>query len=586
MFGYKNMNPQTKICAQCREPFVIEPDDLMFYEKFGVSAPAMCPLCRAQLRLAFKNERSYYKRPCDKCKRDVVSMYSPNKPYTVWCYECWFADDWDARDYARPYDSSRSFLDQFEELWNAVPKIALIYVRSVRSDYVNISADNKDCYMIVESSNNEACTHCYWIQQCRDCVDISFAHNTELSYESDDCYNGYELFYSKGCTNARTSYFLLNCRDCSNCVGCVNLRSRQYCVFNKQLSKDEYEKFIKDARFDTESGVAAFRAKFNDFVKSQPLRYAEIYNAPHSTGNYIKDAKNCVSCFHSYDAEDCRHSAHVWRNAKNCMDCDTAGRNAELVYNSINAGIDTSHYISSAVCWSCSFMEYSYYCFNANHCFGSTGLRKQDYCILNKQYEKAGFETLRNTIISDMKARGEYGEFFPARLSAFGYNESAAQEQFPVTKEQALAQGFKWEDAPRGTFGKETVQWKDVPDSINDLSAIALDPAKEIFACVACSKNYRIIPGELAFYKRFSIPLPRLCPDCRHARRFAARGPNRLFSRACSCAGARSKDGRYANTVAHVHRGDAACTNQFQTNYLPEYKGIVYCEQCYQAEVA
>jgi len=231
-------------------------------------------------------------------------------------------------------------------------------------------------------------------------------------------------------------------------------------------------------------------------------------------------------------------------------------------------------------------MEYSYYCFNANHCFGSTGLRKQDYCILNKQYEKAGFETLRNTIISDMKARGEYGEFFPARLSAFGYNESAAQEQFPVTKEQALAQGFKWEDAPRGTFGKETVQWKDVPDSINDLSAIALDPAKEIFACVACSKNYRIIPGELAFYKRFSIPLPRLCPDCRHARRFAARGPNRLFSRACSCAGARSKDGRYANTVAHVHRGDAACTNQFQTNYLPEYKGIVYCEQCYQAEVA
>lgn len=576
-------NTETKNCVNCKTPFGIAPDDFVFYEKFDVPAPKLCPLCRAQLRLAFKNERSYYKRPCDKCKRDVVSMYSPNKPYTVWCYECWFADDWDARDYGRDYDPSRSFLEQFEELWRAVPKVALIYVRSVRSDYVNISADNKDCYMIVESSNNEGCTHCYWIQQCRDCVDTSFAHNTELSYESDDCYSCYQLFYSKGCTNARESYFLLNCRDCSNCIGCVNLRSKQYCVFNKQLTKEEYENFIKTARLDTESGVSALRAKFQEFVKSQPLRYAEIYNAPGSSGNYIKDAKNCVNCFHAYDAEDCRHSVHVWRAAKDCMDCDTAGRGAELVYNSINAGIDTSHYIAAAVCWSCSFMEYSYYCFNSNHCLGSTGLRKKDYCILNKQYEKAEFEALHEKIITEMRAQGEYGEFFPASISAFGYNESAAQEQFPLNKEQALAKGFKWEDAQRGTFSKETIQWKDMPDSINDLGA--LDPTQHIFACTACSKNYRIIPAELAFYKRLGIPLPRLCPDCRHARRFAARGPNRLFARACSCAGAKSADGRYANTVAHFHDAANPCPNQFETNYIPEYQGSIYCEQCYNSEI-
>jgi len=81
---------EMKICQSCKATFAIEPDDFTFYEKSRSSAVAM-PLCRAQLRLAFKNERSYYKRPCDKCKRDVVSMYSPNKPYTVWCYECWFA---------------------------------------------------------------------------------------------------------------------------------------------------------------------------------------------------------------------------------------------------------------------------------------------------------------------------------------------------------------------------------------------------------------------------------------------------------------------------------------------------------------
>ena len=152
---------EQKICKNCKARFTIEPDDFGFYEKFGAQTPKLCPLCRAQRRLAFRNERIFYKRPCDKCKKDVVSMYSPNKSYPVWCYECWFADDWDATEYAKEYDPSRPFFEQFSGLLNAVPKVALIYVRSVNSEYVNISADNKNCYMIVESSNNENCTHCY-----------------------------------------------------------------------------------------------------------------------------------------------------------------------------------------------------------------------------------------------------------------------------------------------------------------------------------------------------------------------------------------------------------------------------------------
>ena len=169
------MQTQTKNCQNCKADFTIEPEDFEFYEKIKVSTPKMCPRCRAQFRLAFRNERVFYKRPCDKCKRDVISMYSPNKPYPVWCHECWFADDWDATEYGQGYDSTHPFLEQFQEVYNKVPKVALIYVRSMNSEYVNISADNKDCYMLVESSNNERCIHSYWAQQCRDSVDISFS---------------------------------------------------------------------------------------------------------------------------------------------------------------------------------------------------------------------------------------------------------------------------------------------------------------------------------------------------------------------------------------------------------------------------
>ena len=577
------MNQETKTCQGCKKDFTIEPEDFAFYEKIKVQTPKMCPQCRAQLRLLFRNERVFYKRPCDKCTRDVISMYSPNKSYPVWCYECWFADDWDATEYGQGYDLARPFLEQFQEVYDKVPKVALIYVRSVNSEYVNISADNKDCYMLVESSNNEGCIHSYWAQQCRDSVDISFSSQVEFAYDCDDCFNAYCLSYSKGCHDCRDSAFLLNCRNVSDSVGCVNLRNTQYCVLNKRFSKKEYEETLWSLRLNTASGVEAFRAKFDKFIATQPNKYAEITNAHGSSGNYINDAKNCHECFHCYDAEDCAYAEHVWRNAKECMDVSTAGRNASMVYNSINNGIDVANNICCVQGWSSTFLEYSFNCFNSNHCLGVAGLRKKEYCILNKQYSKEEYKSLRAKIVSQMETKSAYGEFFPSQMSPFGYNETSAQEQFPLSKEDALSKGFKWEDHPRGTFGKETVVWKDAPDSIDDIGN--LNVSKRIFVCTKCKKNYRIIPAELDFYKRMHIPLPRQCPDCRHARRFSARGPNRLWKRVCQCGGTSSSNNIYQNTATHPH-GNQPCSTEFETSYAPERPEIVYCEQCYNAEVA
>lgn len=561
---------ETHQCLRCKSDFLIKPDDFSFYEKIQVSTPRICPPCRAQRRLAFRNERSFYKRPCDKCKKDMVSMYSPNKPYPVWCHDCWFKDDWNPKDYALAYDPQKPFFEQFQKLWESVPKIALIHIRNINSEYLNISADSKDCYMIIESSNNENCIHCYWIQVCKDLVDVSFSHQTELSYESDDLYSSYKLFYSKSCHNSRESYFLLNCRDCVNCIGCVNLRSKQYHIFNQPVTKDEYEKFIKEARLDTYTGIEKLRRQFEEFSKTQPLKYAEIVNAPNSTGNYIKNAKNCRDCFHAYDAEDCAYSVHVWRDAKDCMDCDTSGRQSELIYNSTNTGLIGSNCICCSMCWGNNFLTYCLYCFDSNNCFGSVGLRKQKYCILNKQYSEEQYEQIKKQIIESMKVTGEYGEYYPAHLSAFGYNEACVQEQFPLTKEQALEQGFKWEDHPRGTYGKETLSTNQIPDSILELNE--LDVPKQIFACLNCQKNYLIIPREFDFYKQLQVPLPRLCPDCRHQRRFKARGPNKLWRRQCMC------------TRQHSH-GNNPCPNEFETSYSPDRPEIIWCEECYQQEV-
>lgn len=562
---------EIKNCQKCNQDFAIQAEDFEFYEKRGVLPPKHCPSCRAQWRLLFRNERVFYKRPCDKCKTDVISTYSPNKKYTVWCRECWLKDDWDSTSYGKDYDPKRPFFEQVDELFRTVPKVALAHVRSVNSEYSNIAADNKDCYMIVESSNNENCYYGYWLQLSRDSIDTSFAHQAELCYESDDIEKGYRLFYSKGCSDSRDSYFLFNSRGCSNCIGSINLRNKQYYIFNEPVGKEAYEKFVAEARLDTHEGIETLRKKATEFILTQPHKYAEISNAPGSSGNYISNTRDCRKCFHAFEAENCAYSNHVWRGAKDCMDCDTSGRTAERNYNCINTALEASDCVGCQLCWGSSRMLYSFDCGGSNDCIGSSGLKTKSYCILNKQYTKDEYEELRQEIIERLKKEGTYGEFFPTPLSSFGYNETAAQDVYPLDKETALSLGHTWEDHPRGTFGKETQKWDTVPQSIHDTTFP--DISKEIFACIECSKNYRIVPREFEFYKNLSIPLPRMCPDCRHTRRLKARGPNVLWKRTCQCSNSN-----------HEHK--ESCKNEFDTSYAPERPELVYCESCYQAEVA
>ena len=56
-------------------------------------------------------------------------------------------------------------------------------------------------------------------------------------------------------------------------------------------------------------------------------------------------------------------------------------------------------------------------------------------CILNKEYSQHEWEKNVVKIIDHMRSTEEWGEFFPHKISPFGYNETVAQEYFPMTEE-------------------------------------------------------------------------------------------------------------------------------------------------------
>jgi len=191
---------------------------------------------------------------------------------------------------------------------------------------------------------------------------------------------------------------------------------------------------------------------------------------------------------------------------------------------------------------------------------------------------------------TDKKDRAyAYGEFFPPELSPFAYNETIAQDYFPLAKNDAERLGYHWKDDEKRTYSI-TLPIGKIPDNVKDadesITGEVIECAHKGECNERCSTAFKITPQELQLYKKMNTPLPYFCPNCRHFERLRKRNPLKLWHRKCMCLSseALAKDDGYRNTVPHFH-GSAPCPNEFKTSYAPDRPEIVYCESCYQAEV-
>src|ERR1044072_8382363 len=178
------MNAETKNFKKCNARLAVEPDDLAFYERLGVPAPQSCWQCRFARRLLWRNERSLYKRPCDLCKKDTISMYRKEAPFPVYCHECWWSDNWSPLDHGRDYDFSRPFFAQFADLQKVVPRPALYAIDNVNSDYCNFTAHMKNSYLMFGSWFSEDCGYGQTILESKDCWDCLFVKNSASCFWS------------------------------------------------------------------------------------------------------------------------------------------------------------------------------------------------------------------------------------------------------------------------------------------------------------------------------------------------------------------------------------------------------------------
>lgn len=596
------MNQETRQCQNCKQNFVIEPEDFQFYEKIKVPPPTWCPECRLKRKMTWRNERSLYQGVCALTRKRVISIFAPESKIVIYDRDVWWSDQWDSLKSGRTYDFNKSFFSQFRSLLENAPMPAIFNAQSVNSDYTNHSGRSKDCYLTFAGWTNEKVLYGNKIYLTKDSMDLLSTSHSELSYETIVGTKLYRTFFAVNSESCGESFFLYDCKGCANCFGCINLRNKSYYIFNHPYTPDEYLKKLEEFNLGSYLGLEKAKQNFKESGFKSLHKFSFLVNAYNSTGDNLTNVSNCESCFDLFDnARDCKFSINGGVVMNDIYDTYGAGEHVELSYEIVDSGLNAYRLINGIIVWGGKNILYSYNCHNCNDCFACIGLRSKQYCILNKQYTKEEYEELVPKIIKHMNDMPyvdklgrtyKYGEFFPPELSPFAYNETIAQEYFPLTKDQAISQGYRWKDPDTRDY-KITKKPEDLPDHIKDVPDSIL---QEVIECAhanpatagcneQCTQAFKIIEPELQFYRRMNLPLPRLCPNCRHYQRLKQRNPLKLWYRKCQCSGKISDNEIYMNTISHPYHEENHCPNEFETSYAPDRPEIVYCEQCYNAEV-
>ncbi|MFA6353656.1 MAG: hypothetical protein WCW93_01880 [Candidatus Paceibacterota bacterium] len=124
---------------------------------------------------------------------------------------------------------------------NAIHKYAHIK-NSVNAigDFIEDSKNLYHCYGFAKSENVK---YGFWAANIiKDSQDVIILGKVEECYEfTMGGRGGSRLIFSFSCGGTcKDLFYCDSCRGSSNCFGCINLIKKQYCIFNKQYSKEEY----------------------------------------------------------------------------------------------------------------------------------------------------------------------------------------------------------------------------------------------------------------------------------------------------------------------------------------------------------
>jgi len=530
------MNQQ---CVKCQAAFEVTESDMAFYDKVSpvfngvkqlIPPPTHCPECRLRRRMSHRNQIAITMRKDSNSGKTIFSLWTDDTPFPVYKNDYYYSDNWNALDYGTDVDVEHSIFAQLTELYLTVPRPARAILNDENSDFCNNADNLKDCYLTFGASDSQDCMSCELCWYARDLLECTLSPNCELCYECiacESCYNTQSSLFSQDCSD---SYFLMNCRNCKHCFGCVNLRHKEFCMFNEQLTEQEYYQRLAELDLSSYTLRNQVKERCHEFFKKHPRPHVYNISTEDSSGNFLTSCKSVHDSFFIRNSEDVKYGYYIMDDAKDTMDQTLIGKSSELVYESAVCGIGAQRILFCISCWEgISDLLYCNYCFKCQDCFGCVGLTNKQYCIFNKQYTKEEYEMLVPNIIERMKQDKEWGEFVPMSSSGMPYNQTLAQRYFPLTKVEAEAEDLQWHERDALSVQGDIPTDEHV-DGYPEVQSLTL-------RCETSGKIFKLTESEVNRYKKFQAPLPRKAYDERLHARFMQVGSIKLYDRTCDKTG-------------------------------------------------
>lgn len=76
-------------CVDCDRNYKITEQELLFYRKMILPIPRKCFYCRHKDRIEKRGPYKFWNRNCDKCEKEIITNYSPERPEIVYCEKCY-----------------------------------------------------------------------------------------------------------------------------------------------------------------------------------------------------------------------------------------------------------------------------------------------------------------------------------------------------------------------------------------------------------------------------------------------------------------------------------------------------------------
>lgn len=445
--------------------------------------------------------------------KGLISIYPPNTwRVQIIDRELFEKERHNITKYGKEYDFSLGFFENFQNLFISIPLPNLLHVwNNENCDYVDTAVNSKDSYLsFVVAWDCSNVQYSFMVREnSTDVLNSAYVIiNNASVFQSLSVINSFQIFFSRYISNSNNIWFSSNLVWCSECIFCYDMENISYAIKNTVFEKTEY-----------------FRQK--QIILQEKDKYQLYFDSVSKIGA-IQASKNCT--WSSILASDNLANAYfvnnlvVWNNIMfawsladggNCYDIFMAGKWTKHCYWVVNFGGNPEHIYCSLGIGFSFYMFYCMFCDNCSFCFGCIGLINKQYCVFNIQYSKEQWNELVEKIFSSIEKAGLLGEYFPATMNPFYFNDTFAFLFGDFEKELMKQQWFLWRDDIMKTdipIDVEIVSFSDLEkyEFLNIEGKYYIDPIILTKTIQDTSGNFfKVTRMEYDFLVKYELPLPR-----------------------------------------------------------------------------